>query len=84
MRRYFHVLGHERAARAVPHEAFSSDGDLLVVDAYAAHALATGTPATPAEVTALALLHELLHVVITRHAAARDALSAQALAPGPA
>ncbi|HRG99314.1 MAG TPA: alpha-amylase family glycosyl hydrolase, partial [Polyangiaceae bacterium] len=68
----------------MPHEAFSSDGDLLVVDAYAAHALAAGTAATPAEVTALALLHELLHVVISRHAAARDAMIAHVLGACPA
>ncbi len=67
----------------MPHEAFSSDGDLLVVDAYAAHALAAGTAATPAEVTALALLHELLHVVISRHAAARDAMIAHVLGVCP-
>lgn len=67
MRRYFHVRGEERRARAVPHEAFSQRGDLITVDPWAAHALAEGTLATPAEVTALALLHEILHVVVARH-----------------
>ncbi len=67
MTRYFHVLGTERRARALPHEAFSQRGDLVQVDAYAAHALAEGTAATPAEVTALALVHEILHVVVARH-----------------
>jgi len=67
VRRYFHVIGTERRAREVAHDAFSQRGDLVNVDAYAAHALAEGTAATPAEVTALALLHELLHVLVSRH-----------------
>lgn len=74
MRRYFHVLGSERAKRNVPHEAFSQSGDLVAVDAYAAQALAEGTEATPAEVAALALLHEVLHVVVSRHAGAVGSL----------
>ncbi len=74
MRRYFHVLGTERAKRALPHDAFAQSGDLVSVDACAAHVLAEGTPATPAEVAALALLHEVLHVVVSRHESALAAL----------
>ena len=75
MRRYFHVLGTERAKRNLPHEAFSQLGDLVEVDTTAAFALAEGTEATPAEVTALALLHELLHVVVSKHGGALAAIA---------
>lgn len=74
MRRYFHVLGTERAKRSLPYDAFAQSGDVVSVDACAARALAEGTPATPDEVAALALLHEVLHVVVSRHASALAAL----------
>lgn len=83
MRRYFHVLRDERAKRNVPHEAFSADGDLIAVDAWAAHALSEGTSATPAEVTALALLHEVLHVVIARHPGAISHIVSHVAAKSP-
>ncbi len=81
--RYFHLSRAARDKVDVPHEAFSASGQLVRVDAWAAHALARGTRATPAEVTALALLHEVLHVVVSRHGAALSALVARLEATCP-